>query len=642
MNYPKVSIIVLNWNNYKDTKECLESLARISYPNYEIIVVDNGSMDGSTKRIQKEFPRNIYIYNNSNLGFTGGNNVGMKYVVKRGTDYIFWINNDMVVDKGFLEPLVQAMESERAGLVGPATYYYDQREKIYSAGEYLNFFKTRLKKYKVAGKFRQVDALGGAFLIKKEVIDKIGYFYEPYFLNLEETDYCFQARKAGFKIFFEPKSKIWHKVGTTVRKILDTATYYYYRNKLLFIKRNAPFYLKYPLYFYWHLYLISRYIEKLVRKDKKIAFAIKNALIDFHKGRFGKKKCSKPDFKHVLIIHPGGIGDLIMFIPVLKILRENLPQAKIDFFIPFSLPDGDILKQNNLVNRILKFSLNKNNFIRKAKFIYGLRKEKYDLSIMPSAVNPLRGGILSFLIGANVRAGESRKNKKSLFYTHTSLLCKDKKTTENNIDLLKAIGLKINSPLPPPFLEVDSKEREFANNFLIRNNFENKILIGFHLGGCSKNQKFRRWPKENFIELGNKILNDLENTFILLFGGPEEKKLCLEVKSKLDENTMAICGYSLKQVAALIDKCKVFVSPDTGLNHIASTTKTNLISIYGPTDPKRTGPFGRKKIYILKERCRYPYNPDTSKNYDKKRAHTCLKKITPNKVFNKIKEILVV
>jgi len=289
MNYPKVSIVVLNWNNFRDTKECLESLEKISYPNYEIIIVDNGSIDGSTRRIQKEFPDYIYIYNDKNLGFGEGTNVGMRYAVKTGADYIFWINNDMIVDRSFLEPLVQAMKNEGAGLVGPATFYYDQKEKIYTAGADLNFLKTGMKRYKIAGKFRQVDSLGGAFLIKKEVIDKIGYFYEPYFLNLEETDYCFQAKKAGFKIFCEPKSKIWHKVGGTLRRIPATATYYYYRNRLLFIKRNFPFYLKYPLYFYHNLYLVLRYIEKSLKREKKIAFAIKRALIDFWTGNFGKK-----------------------------------------------------------------------------------------------------------------------------------------------------------------------------------------------------------------------------------------------------------------------------------------------------------------------------------------------------------------
>lgn len=346
------------------------------------------------------------------------------------------------------------------------------------------------------------------------------------------------------------------------------------------------------------------------------------------------------NFHKILIIHPGGMGDLITFSPVLKILRNNFPKATIDLFIMYTSEARYVLQEGKIVNRIFKFNWIKSNFLNKLKFIYKLRKEKYDLSTTPTGINPLKGGIFSFLIGARVRVGERRKNKKSLFYTHSSLLCKDKKRTENNIDLLRTIGLKIDSPLPAPFLEVSSGEREFANNLLIRNNLENKILIGFHLGGCSENQKFRRWPKENFIELGNKILNDLENAFILLFGGSEERKLCLEIKSKLDKNVVVISGYSLKQVAVLIDKCKIFVSSDTGLNHVASTTKTNLISIFGPTNPKRAAPISQQGIYMLKEKCRYPYNFDSCENYDKKRVHTCLKKITPDRIFSKIKEIL--
>lgn len=286
---PKISIIVLNWNNFKDTKECLESLGKISYQNYEIIVVDNGSIDGSGKEIQKMFPQYTYIYNDSNLGFTGGTNIGMKYALERGTDYIFFINNDMIVDEGFLEPLVEIMKNERAGLVGPATYHYFQRDKVCSAGIHLNFWKTKIKDYKFTEKTREVDALGGCFLIKKQVIDKIGCFYEPYFFNFDEFDYCFQTRKAGFRIFCEPKSKIWHKIGGTVNKIPATATYYYYRNRLLFVKRNFPFYLRYPLCLYWNLFLMFRFIERSLKKDKLMAFSIRSALIDFWIGNFGKK-----------------------------------------------------------------------------------------------------------------------------------------------------------------------------------------------------------------------------------------------------------------------------------------------------------------------------------------------------------------
>lgn len=357
------------------------------------------------------------------------------------------------------------------------------------------------------------------------------------------------------------------------------------------------------------------------------------------------------NFKKILIIHPAGIGDLVAFSPVLKILKNNFPEAAIDVFVVYTPESKNILQEGKTVNRIFEFNWPKNNFLNKLKFFYQLRKEKYDLSITPTDLHPLKGKFFSILVGAKVRVGEERKekkikNKKGLFYTHSSLLCENKKKTENDIDLLRAIGLKIDYPLPDPFVEIGFKDQEFANDFLIKNNFENKILIGLH-PGSDKNQKFKRWPKEYFIELNRKILHNFPNVVIFVFGGPAEKELCLEIKNESGRNVILISGWSLKQVAALIDRCKIFIASDTGLNHIASTTKTNLISIFGPSYPQRTGPLDRENMYIFKEKCRhpanlstYPVNHNTHKKYDKERIHRCLKRITPERVFNKIEEIL--
>jgi len=285
--WPKISIVVLNWNNYEDTKECIRSLEALTYPNYDIIVVDNGSADGSTRKIQSEHPKHSYIYNGSNLGFTGGNNSGMKYAYEKGADYIFWINNDMIADPKFLEPLAEAGE-KGAGIMGPLTFCYPEKEKVYTAGEDLRFLGLGIKRYKTAGKAREVDFLGGSFLVKREVLEKIGFFYEPFFLNHEETDFCFRAKKAGFKVYFEPKSRIWHKVGKTLKKMPAQATYYYYRNKLLFIKRNFKI-VKYPLFLYWHFYLAARLVQKKAAGNQQIAYAIEQAVKDFWKGKFGKR-----------------------------------------------------------------------------------------------------------------------------------------------------------------------------------------------------------------------------------------------------------------------------------------------------------------------------------------------------------------
>ena len=329
------------------------------------------------------------------------------------------------------------------------------------------------------------------------------------------------------------------------------------------------------------------------------------------------------NFSKILIIHPGGIGDLIMFIPALKILRKNLPQAGIDIFIPFSLPDGDILKQNNLVNRIFRFNLAQKNFFKKIKFIYKLRKEKYNLSIMPSAVGPLKGGILSFLIGAKTRIGERREGKISAGYTHTCFLDKQKHAIESNIDLLKTIGLETN--YASPFLEF---EKEPA--FLSQNNLKDKTLIGFH-PGAGKMRRYLLWDKDNFVKLGQKILENYKDVCLIIFQGPEERDICAYIKNRIKENAFLASDLSLKDTAALINACKIFIASDSGLGHLAATTRTNIISIFGPSNAERSAPFG-PRVHLIKEKCNHLD--------DENRIHTCLKKITPDLVFNEVEKIL--
>lgn len=342
------------------------------------------------------------------------------------------------------------------------------------------------------------------------------------------------------------------------------------------------------------------------------------------------------NFHKILIIHPAGIGDLVVLTPALKILKENFPDTKIDLFVPFSVLAGDILEQDSLINRVFKFSFVENTLFNKIRFIYKLRKEKYDLSILPTDVNHLKGGVLSFLIGAKLRVGERKENKKGLFYTHTSSFDETKHLRETNINLLKTIGIKVNPPFPLPFLKFD-KEKNFANEFLTGNNLENKVLIGLHPSTVN-HQIFKRWPKKNFIELGQKILHNLPDVFIMLFIDPDEKELCLEMKNKLNRNTIIINNSSLKQVAALIDKCKIFIASDCGLSHIATTTRTNLIAIFGPTNPGIEGPIG-DRVHIIQERCEFPYSRHRREG-NRQEPCKCLTKITPDRVFNEIKKIL--
>ena len=259
--YPKVSIILLNWNGKQDTLECIESLYQISYSNYEIILIDNGSIDGSVEFFKEKYPEIEIIQNNENLGFAEGNNVGIRSVIPRGTDYILLQNNDTIVDSRFLDELVKAIENDKAvGIVGPTVYYYSSPKKIQSAGAKILWYIGRsrhLRKNKFddgnLGNIKEVDYIPGCSLLaKSELFSKVGYLNKSYFAYWEESEWCIRVKKAGYKILYVPQAKIWHKGGSTSSKISGFSEYHMTRNMFWFMKQNATTkqYISFLLFFF--------------------------------------------------------------------------------------------------------------------------------------------------------------------------------------------------------------------------------------------------------------------------------------------------------------------------------------------------------------------------------------------------------
>lgn len=295
--FPRVSIIILNWNGWRDTIECLESLYRITYPNYDVIVVDNDSQDDSVQKIkgytegkirgdfkffeynpnnkpievfeisendarQGKFNRPLYekfdpnrrmilIKNKDNYGFAGGNNVGIKFALSvLNPDYILLLNNDTVVDPKFLDELVKVAENdENIGIVGSKVYYYDYKGRsdiLQSAGGKFNFWISRAFIIGINkpddGRYdsiMNVDYVAGAcMLIKKEVFSEIGLLNPEYFLYREEIDTSTRASKKGFKSVYVPTAKIWHKVSASIKQISTMREYYFTRNRIIFIRRH--------------------------------------------------------------------------------------------------------------------------------------------------------------------------------------------------------------------------------------------------------------------------------------------------------------------------------------------------------------------------------------------------------------------
>lgn len=243
--YPLVSIITVNYKQAEVTLALLDSLQQVTYPNYEVIVVDNGSNDGSVEKISQHAPWVTLIANDSNLGFAGGNNRGL---AEAKGELILFINNDVEVDPCFLEPLVDAIQQPNVGAVSPKIKFYYNPETIQYAGSTpLNYLTMRNRAIGFAEKDngqhdkpRQTAfAHGAAMLVSRAVVDKVGPMYDGYFLYYEELDWCEHIRKAGYTIMYEPRSVIYHKESISTGKQSPLKTYYLNRNRLLFLKRNT-------------------------------------------------------------------------------------------------------------------------------------------------------------------------------------------------------------------------------------------------------------------------------------------------------------------------------------------------------------------------------------------------------------------
>lgn len=243
--YPQVSIITVNYKQAEVTLALLDSLQQITYTNIEVIVVDNGSNDGSVEKISQHAPWVKLIASSRNLGFAGGNNLGL---TEAKGELMLFINNDVEVAPDFLEPLVEAIQQPNVGAVSPKIKFYYNPETIQYAGSTpLNYLTMRNRAIGFAeqdngqhDKPRQTAfAHGAAMLVSRAVVNKVGPMYDGYFLYYEELDWCEHIRKAGYTIMYEPRSVIYHKESISTGKQSPLKTYYLNRNRLLFLKRNT-------------------------------------------------------------------------------------------------------------------------------------------------------------------------------------------------------------------------------------------------------------------------------------------------------------------------------------------------------------------------------------------------------------------
>jgi len=292
----KLGIVILNFNGLEDTLECIKSIKKLN--NTTILVVDNASTDKSKEVLEKISGVRLII-NKINLGFSGGNNVGIRYCLENKFDLMLVLNNDTLLADSTIEELLRGTKA--ADIISPKIYFaknyefHKDRYKEKDLGKVIWYAGGNIDWQNVIGghigvdevdngqfdQAREIDfATGAAMLVKREVFEKIGLFDERYFLYLEDMDFCVRAKKAGFKIMYEPKAIVWHKnaqsLGGSGSKLQD---YYITRNRLLFAFKFAKLKTKMAV-FKQTLFLWQNSVKR-------------RALLDFLLYRFGKSSVSQ-------------------------------------------------------------------------------------------------------------------------------------------------------------------------------------------------------------------------------------------------------------------------------------------------------------------------------------------------------------
>jgi GT2 family glycosyltransferase len=242
---PLVVIVVLNWNGREDSKECLESLRLLTYERRKVLLVDNGSTDGSADMLREQFPEAEILQTGRNLGYARGNNAGIGRALETGADFIVLLNNDTTAESDFVTKLVEeARGDETIGVIGPRIHRYDRRDRVWFAGGRVNLLWGWTRHVgngaRDRGQFRgTVDEdyqTGAAMMISRKALAQLGMLDPEYVSYFEDTDFCLRARAAGFRVVCRRDALVYHKISRSTggglspakayRKILSGARFF--------------------------------------------------------------------------------------------------------------------------------------------------------------------------------------------------------------------------------------------------------------------------------------------------------------------------------------------------------------------------------------------------------------------------------
>jgi heptosyltransferase-2 len=300
--------------------------------------------------------------------------------------------------------------------------------------------------------------------------------------------------------------------------------------------------------------------------------------------------------RKILVLCLPGIGDALLFTPTLRSLRAHFPKAQIWVLVMFK-GSQEILEKNPYIDRVILWEFLKEGYLRSFKFLLGLRRQRFDISIMAYPANRIEYSLVHLLAGAKRRYGHRYHHRDlssmNVLHGHTIWEDDQRHNVEENLALLHLLGIEAQRPIMLE-LYLSEEDRAFADDWLTQRRLNGALLIGFHAGTAEfKNQAKRRWAKEKFASLGDALAHEL-GAQILIFGGPEEWELKEEIGRRISPPGLVVKDTTMRQTAALIEKCALFVSNDSALMHTAAAMQVPCVVIFGPTNPKWVYPYGTR------------------------------------------------
>jgi GT2 family glycosyltransferase len=236
---PLVYILLLNYKAVGHTLACLASLTRLNYPAYQVVVIDNASEDGSVEALKASQYDFHLIQSGRNLGYSGGNNLGVRYALEQGADYVWLLNNDTTVDPEALTALV-AQAQKTGGLVGSLLLYPDGRyQQVGTVIRWGTGSTKGIPEGRISDGMAVPCLTGASLLIPRAVLERIGLLDESYFLYFEDGEYTLRANRAGFSATVALGSRVFHEEGASTGRKSPRTQYYYHRNRLKLLYRYA-------------------------------------------------------------------------------------------------------------------------------------------------------------------------------------------------------------------------------------------------------------------------------------------------------------------------------------------------------------------------------------------------------------------